>query len=168
MASPFLGQIGTYSFSFPPRYWAFCNGQMLSINQNLALFSLLGTQFGGNGSTTFGLPNMQTQTPLHVGSDAGQGRVGGSPYHSLSVAELPAHTHTARASGATSVTASPSPTSRLGTSRPGTLYGAPNNAYAMNSQVIGATGGSQPHENRQPYLVVSYSIALAGTFPSRN
>ncbi len=168
MTEAFTGQIGTYGFNFPPRYWAFCNGQLLNIQQNLALFSLLGTQFGGNGSTTFALPNLQTQAPLHVGAGSGVGKPGGTPYHYLSVSEMPAHTHTIRASGATGVTAAPSPTSRLGVSMPGPLYGGANNTQAMASQVIGATGDGGPHENRQPFLAINFSICLFGIFPSRN
>jgi microcystin-dependent protein len=168
MADAFLGQISSFAFQFPPKYSAFCNGQLLSINQNLALFSLLGTYYGGNGSTTFALPNLQGQVPLHSAPSYPLGKPGGSPYNSLSVSELPAHSHTIHASGATSVTAAPSPNSRLGVSRPGDLYAGANNAQPMAPQMIGATGESQPHENRQPYLVINYCIALAGAFPSRN
>jgi microcystin-dependent protein len=168
MADAFIGQISSFSFPFPPKYSALCNGQLLGISQNLALFSLLGTQFGGNGSTTFALPNLQGQVPLHAGPSYPQGLHGGSPFHTLSVSELPAHTHTIHASGATGVTANPSPNSRLGVSRPGNLYAAPQSTVPMAPQMIGVTGASQPHENRQPYLVVNYCIALSGTFPSRN
>jgi microcystin-dependent protein len=164
-----MGQISTYSFNFAPKYWAGCNGQLLPIAQNLALFSLLGTQFGGNGSTQFALPDLQGRVPLHAGSGPpAQGLAGGAPTHTLSVGELPAHSHAANAVGFTGVTADPSPTSRLGVSRPVPVYGAASNLVGMAPQVIGVTGDSHPHENRQPYSVINFCICLAGLFPSRN
>jgi microcystin-dependent protein len=167
LSDPYVGQISTFSFSFPPKNYAFCNGQTLPIQQNMALFSLLGTQFGGNGSTNFALPNLQGCVVTHAGGTA-QGQVGGEAFHTLSVSELPGHIHGALGSGATGVTASPSPNSRLGASSPGSLYGPPTNMLPFASAAIGPTGDSQPHENRQPFLAINFCIALNGTYPSRN
>lgn len=167
MADAFVGQIGVFGFDFPPKNWALCNGQILPISQNQALFSLLGTRFGGDGTTTFGLPNLQTRVPMHRDLSAPVGASGGEAFHRLAVSELPAHTHAVLGTGATGVTASPSPSSRLGVSSPDNLYGPPVNLAPMATQAIGATAGSQPHENRQPFLTVNFCIALRGAFPPR-
>ncbi|MCW2855300.1 MAG: phage Tail Collar domain protein [Marmoricola sp.] len=169
MSEPFIGEIRAASFGFPPKGWALCNGQVLPINQNQALFSLLGTQYGGDGRTTFALPNLQGQTPLHMGQDpAGAsyviGQRGGEATHTLTVAELPAHTHPASAAAA-GTTGSPQGAVWAAGTKP--AYAAlPNTAMAPNA--LSSTGGSQPHENRQPYLVVNHIIALQGIFPSQN
>ena len=166
MSEPFLGQISTFAFTFAPKGWALCNGQLLPINQNQALFSLLGTTYGGNGIQNFQLPNLQGKVPLMAdGVNYDLGAIGGEQIHTLRTAELPAHAH--------GVVASFSPANQL--SAPGNFPAAvETNAYstAGPTTTLGdgtvAAGGSQPHENTQPYLVVNYCIALQGIFPSRN
>lgn len=164
MAEPFLSEIRLMSFSFPPRGWALCNGQLLPINQNQGLFSLLGTAFGGDGRVNFGLPDLRGRVPLHVGSGHTLGERGGELAHTLSVSELPAHSHVVNASTtATGGSATPS----------GNVLGGANNVYAgtgaettMHPSVIQNVGGSQPHLNTQPFLTISFCIALQGIFPS--
>ena len=166
MAEPFLSEIRIMSFNFPPKGWAFCNGQFLPIAQNQALFSLLGTTFGGNGQTTFALPNLQGRTPIHVGSGHLLGEAGGQTAHTLSLSELPEHIHVANATN----------TSTGGTNNPiGNVLGGVNNLYhspatltTMNPGSITPTGGSQAHLNLQPFLALNFCIALQGIFPSRN
>jgi microcystin-dependent protein len=166
MSDPFLGEIKMMGFNFPPRGWALCNGQLLPINQNQALFSLLGTTFGGNGQTTFALPNLQGRVPIHTASSHLLGEAGGATTHALTQAELPQHTHSIVADTAEGG-ATPGATSRLAASSGGNLYGPPNNTQPMEASSITATGGN-PHENVQPYLAISLCIALQGVFPSRN
>ena len=165
MSTPFLGEIKIVSFNFPPKGWAFCNGQLLPINQNQALFSILGTQYGGNGQTDFALPNLQGRMPVHVGNGITIGQQGGETAHTLNISELPAHTHTPVGSGNP-----PSVTSASGnlwsTFSSNQYNNAPN--QAMNPGCIGASGGSQPHDNMSPYLVLTFVIALQGIFPSQN
>ena len=169
MSNPFLGEIRMMSFSFAPRGWALCNGQTLPINQNQALFSLLGTTYGGNGTTTFLLPNLQSRVPIHIGSGFFLGQTGGEVAHTLTQSELPQHNHFVAASTDSNVNNT--------TSAPNNFYGVPND----NSEVyftgvpdsamaatLGNTGGNQPHENRQPYLGLNFCIALQGIFPSQN
>jgi microcystin-dependent protein len=166
MADPFLSEIRIFSFSFAPRGWAQCNGQLLPINTNQALFSLLGTTYGGNGQTTFGLPEMRGRVPMHVGGGLILGQIGGEEVHTISVNEMPTHTHQTKAS-ANGPTVTP-PTANFWASNTGfTPYGATAD-IAMSSQAIGNAGGSQPHENRSPYLTLNCCIALQGIFPSRN
>jgi microcystin-dependent protein len=167
MAEPFLSEIRIVSFNFAPKGWAFCNGQFLPINQNQALFALLGTTFGGNGQTTFALPNLQGRTPIHVGSGHTLGEQGGEQAHTLSIAELPSHSHLVNASGADGALAVP--TNNYWGSHSERPYTANLiNAVAMNPSVIGSTGGSQPHLNMQPFLTLNFCIALQGIFPSPN
>ena len=166
MSDPFLAEIKIMSFPFAPRGWALCNGQLLPINQNQALFSLLGTTYGGNGQTNFALPNLQGRVPLHVGNGHGLGDNGGESSHTLNVSELPGHGHSlAASSAATNGMATPN----------GNYLGGGNNAYhtaqnltALNAATVSTMGGSQPHENMAPYLVLNFCIALQGIFPSRN
>lgn len=165
MSTPFLGEIKIISFNFPPKGWAFCNGQLLPINQNQALFSILGTTYGGDGRTTFGLPNLQGRIPIHVGSGFTLGQRGGEETHTLSISETPTHIHTVNASSAAASASTPL----------GNLWadGSKNNFAAtpnttMAPQSIGSTGGSQAHNNLSPYLVLNFVIALQGIFPSRN
>lgn len=167
MAEPFLGEVKIVSFNFPPKGWAFCNGQLLPINQNQALFSLFGTTYGGNGQTTFALPELRGRTPIHMGNGFSQGQTGGEEGHTLSIAELPAHTHAAQ--GTTSNADQPVPT--------GNLLGAANNMYAganaggltsLEPTSVSTVGGSQPHQNMQPFLTLSFCVALQGLFPSRS
>ncbi len=163
----FLGELRIFSYSRPPKTWVPCEGQTMSIQNNLALFSLLGTQFGGNGSTTFALPDLRARVPIHVGDGRIVGTPGGEVAHTLTIAELPEHNHLALANNAVGGVGLPSPSSRLANSEPGNAYGPPNNVTPMSPAIIGRTGGSQAHENRQPYLALSICICVAGVFPSK-
>jgi microcystin-dependent protein len=165
MGTPFLSQIQAFSFGFAPRGWSLCNGQLLPINQNQALFSLLGTTYGGDGRTTFGLPNLQGRVPIHMGGGHTLGENAGVTSVTVSIAELPAHVHTW---GATSVVAnSPDPTSNLlgGVAE---YNGSASNLVAMYPGQLSNTGGSQAHLNQQPFLTLNFCIALQGIFPSQN
>ncbi|MEP7011302.1 MAG: tail fiber protein [Acidobacteriota bacterium] len=167
MAEPFLSEIRIMSFVFPPKGWALCDGQLLPINQNQGLFSLLGTTFGGDGRVNFGLPDLRGRTPIHVGSGHTLGERGGEQAHTLSIAELPTHTHTLNA---TSTDASqPIPTANLlSRQAPANPYLAPTNLAAMIGGTVANVGGSQAHLNMQPFLILNFSIALQGIFPSPN
>ena len=167
MAEPFLSEIRIMSFVFAPKGWALCNGQLLPINQNQALFSLLGTTFGGDGRVNFALPNLQGRTPIHAGSGHTLGEQGGEQAHTLSIAELPTHTHVLNGTTNTSAN-TPANTTVLAKSAPQAAYGAPAGLAAMDVRSIGSTGGSQAHLNMQPFLVLSFCIALQGIFPSPN
>ena len=171
MANPFLGQIGLFSFGFAPQGWAFCNGQTLPIAQNQALFALLRTTYGGDGVTTFGLPNLQGRAAVSAGQGKGLspyalGQVGGETAHALTMQEMPNHLHNA---------ATASDTTQL---NPQGHYWAPNtgsnNTYAataagmMSRSALGVSGGGQPHPNMQPSLALNFCIALVGTLPSRS
>lgn len=165
MAEPFLSEIRLMSFVFAPRGWALCNGQLLAINQNQALFSLLGTTFGGDGRVNFALPDLRGRVPIHVGGSHTLGERGGEQAHTLSIAELPTHVHVANASQANANTPLPG----------GNLFGTSNNLYASPDQVtnlnpgtVTNVGGSQAHLNMQPFLTLSFCIALQGIFPSPN
>jgi len=167
---PYLGEIALISWNFPPKGWTFCNGQVLPINQNMALYSLLGTQFGGNGTTTFALPNLQGRVAIHQGQGPGLtlravGNVVGETAHTLSLAELPGHTHLLQcSSGAATLV---SPTGAYPARNPAAIPQFGTTAdVAMAAGIIGSTGGSQPHENTQPYIVLNYIIALQGMYPS--
>ncbi len=170
MAEPFLAEIRIMSFNFAPRGWALCNGQLLPINQNQALFLLLGTTYGGNGQTTFGLPNMQTRVPIHIGNGFTQGQQDCENAHTLTIPELPSHNHPATASAdAPANNVSSAPNNFLGTVKDGsTLYSTTPANQVMNVAVISNTGGGQAHENRQPFLALNFCIALQGIFPSPN
>ena len=168
MSEPFLGEIRMVSFNFPPKGWAFCNGQFLPINQNQALFALLGTTYGGNGTTTFALPNLQGRTPIHMGNGHILGETAGEENHTLTATEIPAHTHLLGATSSEPTTNAPSPGVMLAQSRGATLYGPASNVQAMASSSLPPIGGSGPHPNMQPYLTISFCIALQGIFPSRN
>ncbi len=166
MTEPFIGEVRIMSFSYAPRGWAQCNGQSLQINQNQALFSLLGTTFGGNGQTTFNLPDLRGRAQTHTGSGFSLGQSAGNPTVTLTIPELPQHNHPAQASGDNATGAIPTG-NVLGANVAG-LYGGATNLVALNSTTITAQGGSQPHENMQPYTVLNFCIALVGIFPSRN
>ncbi|HJU55498.1 MAG TPA: tail fiber protein [Pyrinomonadaceae bacterium] len=165
MAEPFLSEIRIMSFEFAPKGWALCNGQLLPINQNQALFSLLGTTFGGDGRVNFALPDLRGRTPIHVGSGHTLGERGGEQAHTLSIAELPTHTHVANGTSANGDT--PVPTSNvLGQAL--NAYRAADNLITINAGTITNTGGSQAHLNMQPFLILNFCIALQGIFPSPN
>lgn len=167
MAEPFLSEIRIFSFGYAPRGWALCNGQLLPINQNQALFSLLGTTYGGNGQTNFALPNLQGRTPIHVGGGNILGQQGGEQAHTLSIAELPTHTHGLNGTTNAAVN-TPANTTVLGKSAPQAAYGGPANLVAMDPRSIANVGGSQAHLNMQPFLTLNFCIALQGIFPSPN
>jgi len=167
MSEPFLAEVRIMSFNFPPKGWALCNGQFLPINQNQALFSLLGTTFGGNGQTTFALPNMQGRTPNHMGGGFTLGESGGQISHTLITSEMPQHVHLANGSSSTGNQVAP--TNNLLASPLNQTYRPPSsNLTTLAPSSVSTVGGSQPHENRQPYLTLSFCIALQGIFPSQN
>jgi microcystin-dependent protein len=168
MAEPFLSEIRIMSFSFAPKGWALCNGQLLPINQNQGLFSLLGTTFGGDGRVNFALPDIRGRAQIHVGSGHTLGERGGEQAHTLSIAELPTHTHVANASTTQATTGIPSSSVMLSTSKGSFAYGVPQNLVAMAPSGVSNTGGSQAHLNMQPFLVLTFCIALQGIFPSPN
>ncbi len=168
MAEPFLSEIRIMSFGFPPKGWALCNGQLLPINQNQALFSLLGTTYGGDGRVNFGLPNLQGRTPIHMGSGHTLGEVGGEQAHTLSITEIPTHTHTLNATSSTSgISNTPGNTVMLSQSTGANVYAGASNLSVMASNAISNVGGSQAHLNMQPFLTLNFSIALQGIFPSQ-
>jgi microcystin-dependent protein len=165
MAEPFISEIRIMSFVFPPKGWALCNGQLLPINQNQPLFSLLGTTFGGDGRVNFALPNLQGNTPIAVGNGHTLGEKGGVQSVTVSISQLPTHTH--------SLMASPSNGNSVQVDNDvfaGALnvYRGPDQLTALNAQSVTSTGGSQAHLNMQPYLTLSFCIALQGIFPSPN
>jgi microcystin-dependent protein len=166
MSDPFLGEIRIVSFNYPPRGWAFCNGQLLPINQNQALFSLMGTMYGGNGQTTFALPNLQSRVPIHVGAGHTQGEQGGEHSHTLTIQELPRHTHVLQASSATGNT--PVVTGNVYAANASALYRPPQSLTAAGPTSVTSVGGSQAHLNDQPYLVLNFCVALVGVFPSHS
>lgn len=166
MAEPFLSEIRIMSFVFAPKGWALCNGQLLPINQNQALFSLLGTTFGGDGRVNFALPDLRGRTPIHVGSGHTLGEKGGEQAHTLSIAELPTHTHVCNGSSvATNGVATPNGNFLGGGNN---VYHTPSNLTSMTAGSILNVGGSQAHLNMQPFLTLSFCIALQGIFPSPN
>lgn len=165
MSEPFLAEIRIVSFAFAPRGWALCNGQVLPINQNQALFSLLGTTYGGDGRTTFALPNLQGRMPIHLGSGFNLGQAAGEPTHTLTVGEMPSHSHTVVGSSNNADQASPG----------GNFWAVGSTAiYAtqpdssLAPQSVASVGGGQPHPNWSPYLTLNFVIALQGIFPSPN
>jgi microcystin-dependent protein len=169
MSEPFIGQIQTFGFNFPPRGWATCDGQLLSIAQNTALFALLGTTYGGNGTTTFALPDLRGRVALHFGNGPGltprvMGERGGSESETLTIQQMPAHNHTLNAHSEEADTNKSENNCLAGS----TIYHAPPADVAMAGASIGMAGGSQPHNNMQPFLVVNWCIALQGIFPSRS
>jgi microcystin-dependent protein len=166
MGTPYLSEIRIMSFNFAPKGWAFCNGQTLPINQNQALFSLLGTTYGGNGQTTFALPNLQGRTPMHEGGGHNLGEVGGEAQHTLSISETPTHNHGANASS--SPGNQPVPANSVLASPLNQSYAAPAGGVVMDPSTVATTGGSQAHNNLQPFLALNFCIALQGAFPTRN
>ncbi len=179
MSEPFLSEIKIMSFNFAPKGWALCNGQFLPINQNQALFSLLGTTYGGDGRTNFALPNLQGRTAIHTGSGHSLGEAGGATAVTLNVQQLPQHIHQLQAKNAAADLvngALPGPTKSLAQAGAATanpppavnLYAGGNPTAVMGAASCGNTGGSQAHNNMMPYLTLNYCIALQGIFPSHN
>jgi microcystin-dependent protein len=170
MSEPFLGEIRMMSFNFAPKGWAQCNGQFLPINQNQGLFALLGTTFGGNGQTTFALPDLRGRVPVHAGNGSiPLGTSGGAENVTLSQGQIPVHTHALHMSSALATSASPGGAllgkkGRLGRD----LFAAPGNTSALSPDAVSSVGGGQPHTNMQPFLTICYAIALQGIFPSPN
>jgi microcystin-dependent protein len=165
MAEPFLGELRLMSFGFAPKYWAMCNGQLLPINQNQELFSLLGTNYGGNGQTNFALPDLRGRVPVHAGASFTLGERGGEETHTLTASEMPVHSHLLSASTAEANTA------LVAGALPATApnaYGAPVSPTTVRPATVTSAGDSQAHENRQPYLALNWCIALLGIFPSPN
>lgn len=168
MAEPFLSEIRIMSFVFAPKGWALANGQLLPINQNQALFSLLGTTFGGDGRVNFALPDIRGRTPIHVGQGHTLGEQGGEQAHTLILTEMPQHTHVLDGSGATANTDTPGTTTLLGGSAPNDLYTGFASPTALNPSTVTNVGGGQAHLNMQPFLTLNFCIALQGIFPSPN
>ena len=165
MAEPFLSEIRIMSFGFPPKGWALCDGQLLPIDQNQGLFSLLGTTYGGDGRGNFGLPNLQGRVPIHMGSGHTLGERGGEQGHKLSISEIPTHTHTL---AGTTATTNPHPVPVSAYLAPtASMYGSAVNLTSLNAGSVASVGGSQAHLNMQPFLVLNFSIALQGIFPSQ-
>jgi microcystin-dependent protein len=167
MAEPFLSEIRIMSFVYAPQGWAQCNGQLLPINQNQALFSLLGTTFGGDGRVNFALPDLRSRVPIHVGSGHTLGERGGAQAHTVSIAELPTHTHVLSASATDGNAPVPfGPSSNVLARTVNQIYGPPNNLVTPVTGTVTNTGGSQAHLNMQPFLTLNFCIALQGIFPS--
>lgn len=170
MAEPFIAEIRMWALNFAPRSWAFCNGQLLQISQNTALFSLVGTTYGGDGRTTLGLPNLQGRLPMHAGRGPGLtprtlGQRSGVPTVTLTEAQMPAHTHQVNASQESNDSTQPAG-NWVGTDSE--VYGAASNLTAMDATGLASVGGAQAHTNMQPYLAVNFCIALVGLYPSRS
>jgi microcystin-dependent protein len=175
MSDQYLGEIRTFGFNFAPVGWALCNGQLLAISQNAALFSLIGTYFGGNGTSNFALPNLQGNAPMQWGNGTGLsnyvlGQPAGTTTVTITVPQMPNHSHAIQVGEAGTPTNIPSPTTWLGEASPAKFYlpaadGPPNVPLSQNA--IGTAGGSQPHNNTQPYLTINFCIALTGAFPPR-
>ncbi len=171
MSTPFLAEIKIVSFNFAPKGWAACNGQLLPINQNQALFSLLGTTYGGNGQTTFALPDFRSRVPMHTGSGFVMGQSMGQEFHTVTMSEMPAHNHFLMGSKTEGNVVNPviGAVGNVLAADPGNCYSSGlSNAVTTNPATVSSLGGSQPHENRMPYLVLEFIIALQGIFPSRN
>jgi microcystin-dependent protein len=173
MADPFVAEIRIFPFNFAPRGWAFCDGQVLPISQNTALFSLLGTTYGGNGTSNFALPDMQGNAPMHPGQGPGLslhdlGEIGGSDTVTLLQSEIPAHSHNIKAVTDPAELQIPSPARAIARSQNANAYKATTtDLVPMALNMLALTGGDQSHNNRQPYLTLSFCIALQGVFPPR-
>ena len=172
MAEPFLSEIRMFSFNFAPKGWALCNGQLLPINQNQALFSLLGTTYGGNGQTNFALPNLRGRVPIHEGSGFTLGQAAGQSAHTVTMSEMPAHTHFQTSNmciGGNVVNAAlGDPTNNYWANNGKNQYATNTFDQVMHPTAVTNVGGSQAHNNMMPYLVINFCIALQGIFPSQN
>jgi microcystin-dependent protein len=166
MSEPFMGEVKIFSFNYAPVGWAQCNGQFLPINQNQALFSLLGTMYGGNGVTTFALPDLRGRVPMHIGNGHTQGERGGEGSHTVTLAEMPQHTHQVNAS--TTDGNQPIPAAALLARTVNNIYQTAASFVPLNAGTIGKAGGSQAHTNLEPLLTLNFGIALQGIFPSQN
>lgn len=166
MSDPYIGEIRVVGFNFAPQGWALCNGQLLSIAENTALFQLLGTTYGGDGQNTFALPNLQGRIPFHQGNSFVIGSIAGTETITLTATQMPAHTHLLAANSSPGTQAAPTSgywaQSSLG------AYSTEATANSMAATAIGNTGGSQPHDNMPPFLVVNFVISLFGIFPTQN
>jgi microcystin-dependent protein len=167
VAEPFLSEIRLMSFNFAPKGWAMCNGQLLPINQNQALFSLLGTTYGGDGRVNFALPDLRGRVPIHFGSGHTLGERGGEQAHTVTIQEMPMHIHLENATTSKATTNIPDSAKLLAQSTAANLYAPASNLEPMNASAISNVGGSQAHLNMQPFLVLNFSIALQGIFPSQ-
>ena len=172
MADPFVAEIRIFPFNFAPRGWAWCDGQLLPISQNTALFSLLGTTYGGNGKSNFALPDLQGRTPMHPGQGPGLslhdlGETGGSETVQLLISEMPQHGHTMMSNVNPANLAAPGAARSYARTSPGTSYSATATLTPLNDQAVRPMGGDQPHNNMQPYLTCYFCIALQGVFPPR-
>ena len=165
MAEPFLSEIRIFSFGFAPQGWALCNGQLLPINQNQALFSLLGTTYGGDGRVNFALPNLQSRVPIHMGNGHTLGERSGTQAETLNIQQLPQHVHLLNAQDASGTLGNPNGNLLAQVNN---TYTAPANLTSMRPDTVANVGGSQAHLNMQPFLVLNFSIALQGIFPSQN
>jgi microcystin-dependent protein len=165
VSEPFIGELRLMGFTFPPRGWATCDGQLLGIAQNQALFSVLSTTYGGDGVRTFGLPDLRGRTPLNVGVPFTQGELGGEELHTLTQNEVPTHLHVVQASKADANT--PNPANALLASA-NNAYAPPKDLTSLDPSSVGNAGRNQGHENRHPYTVLNWCIALVGVYPSRN
>lgn len=166
MSTPFLGEIKIVSFNYAPKSWAICTGQLLPITQNQALFSLLGTTYGGDGRTTFALPDFRGRAPCHFGNGMVLGEAGGEAFHTLTINEIPQHTHQALATSAASVSGSPVGTLLGNIST--LAYGPANATTTLQPDALARNGDAEGHENRQPFLALNFIISLSGIFPSHN
>lgn len=167
-STPYIGEISWVAFNFAPQGWAMCNGQLLSIAQNQALFSLLGTTYGGNGMTTFALPDLRGRAPIHVGSGITLGERGGEENHTLTLSEMPAHTHVVSVDPKEATTATPGTTTYLAKTSVGTSAYATTPNTTLASSAVSSVGGSQQHSNVKPFVTLNCIIALQGIFPSQN
>ena len=168
MSEPYLAEIRIFSFSFAPKGWAICAGQLLPINQFQAIFALLGTTYGGNGTTNFALPDLRSRVPMHQGNAFVEGQIGGEEAHTLSVNEIPSHSHFVNASSVRGNSNSPAGNFLAVSSRFALYSALLSTQTTLQPATVGSAGGGQPHANLQPYLVLNFCIALTGIFPSRN
>jgi len=174
MANPFVAEIRIFPFNFAPKGWAFCDGQILPLSQNTALFSLLGTTYGGDGKSNFALPNMQGNAPMHPGQGPGLslhdlGETGGSDTVTLLESEIPSHSHSLMVEPLAATLPTPTPATSFGKSAGVAAYSQTTNSglVTMNDNVVAPAGGDQPHNNLMPYLTLNFCIALQGVFPPR-